>query len=66
MYTLIKSIGIKQFLFYEMPALGISWFIAERLYKFGSFTLESVAFLGTWLLMSFISSKIEKLFSSNT
>jgi len=41
--------------------LGTSLITAELLFKFGSFTLETLAFLGTWYLLfkttDYISSK---------
>ena len=48
MYTLIKMMPIRQFLLEQVPALGASLVIAERFYKFHSFTLECIAFLATW------------------
>jgi hypothetical protein len=48
MYTLIRSIPLKELLSRQAPALGISWLIAEVFYKFHSFTLECAAFLATW------------------
>ena len=51
MYTLIKRIGWKSLLAVEGPALLAAWLMAEAFFKFGSFTLETVAFLGTWYLL---------------
>jgi hypothetical protein len=34
----------------QLPVMGVSLVIAELFYKFGSFTLECLAFLGTWYL----------------
>ena len=48
MYTLIRSIPLRQLLLEQAPALGASLVIAELFYKFHSFTLECVAFLATW------------------
>lgn len=48
MYTLIRSISIRQFLLEQAPTIGVSLFIAELFYKFHSFTLECVAFFATW------------------
>jgi hypothetical protein len=50
MYTLVNKLRINMFLLTEMPSLGISWIIAELLYKFGSFIMEQGAFLATWHL----------------
>jgi hypothetical protein len=48
MYTLVNRLGLKTFLSYETPAFLLSWILAEVFYKFGSFTLETGAFLITW------------------
>jgi hypothetical protein len=51
MYTLIKKIGWKSLLGVEAPSLLAAWLIAEAFFKFGSFTLETASFLGTWYLL---------------
>jgi hypothetical protein len=58
MYTLFHKLGSKAFLARESPALLVSWIIAELFYKFGSFTLETGAFLVTWYLTGLISDKL--------
>ena len=58
MYTLLHKMGSKAFLARESPALLVSWIIAELFYKFGSFTLETGAFLVTWYLTGIISYKM--------
>ena len=50
MYELVKEMGLLTFVTREAVPLGIS--IAERFYKFHSFTLEALAFLATWSLIS--------------
>lgn len=50
MYTLIKMMPIRQFLLEQLPAIGVSFIIAEHFYKFHSFTLECIAFLATWFV----------------
>ena len=40
MYTLIRSIPLRQLLLEQVPALGLSFITAELFYKFHSFTLE--------------------------
>ncbi len=47
MYTLIRLSPLRQVLLRQVPALGASLFVAELFYKFHSFSLECVAFLGT-------------------
>ena len=58
MYTLFHKLGSKAFLARESPALLISWILAECFYKFGSFTLETGAFLVTWYLTGWIGYKL--------
>jgi hypothetical protein len=47
MYTLIRSVSLRYTLVEQLPALMGAMFIAEAFYKFHSFTLECLAFLGT-------------------
>jgi hypothetical protein len=54
----MKYQGVKKFLVYEMPALGISLLVAETMYKFGSFLLECSAFLVTWYVSSYLFNKL--------
>ncbi|MCP5113607.1 MAG: hypothetical protein GY953_22470 [bacterium] len=48
MYTLTRTLSAKRFLMEQIPALGGALIVAEIFYKFHSFTLECLAFLGTW------------------
>ena len=54
MFTLIKNSTVPQIITKRLPGLAISLIIAEIFYKFHSFTLECVAFLGTWFLVDLI------------
>jgi hypothetical protein len=58
MFTLLRQVGLRAVLFKESPALIISMVIAEMFYKFHSFTLECLAFLGTWYGASFVLSAL--------
>jgi hypothetical protein len=49
-YALIHSIRLRQLILEQLPALAASLIIAEQFYRFGSFTLECLAFLTTWYL----------------
>lgn len=51
MYTLIRSMPLRNLLMEQAPALVGSLLIAEVFYKFHSFLLEAVAFLATWYLV---------------
>ena len=50
MYTLVRSMPLKQLLIEQLPALIVAFIIAELFYKFHSFTLEALAFLATWFV----------------
>lgn len=52
MYTLLHHVRSKEGLLVEAPALLLALAAAESFYKFHSFTLECVCFLGTWLAFS--------------
>lgn len=52
MFSLLKSVPIRQWLFYEVPSLAGAIVIAEICYKFHSFTLEVICFLATWCVLS--------------
>jgi hypothetical protein len=57
MYALTRT-GMRQLLLTEAPSLASSLVIAELFYKFRSFTLECIAFLATWYLLSAVLSRI--------
>jgi hypothetical protein len=46
----------------QVPALGLSFIIAELFYKFHSFTLECMAFLGTWYVIDAAIKHLAGLF----
>jgi hypothetical protein len=60
MFTLINKLGFKSMLKQEGPAFLLAWISAEAFYKFGSFTLESGAFLLTWYLMGLVTYRLIK------
>ena len=66
MYTLIRSIPVRQLLLEQVPALGLSFIIAELLYKFHSFTLECLAFLGTWYVIDVAITSLSGLLVKDT
>ena len=51
MFTLIRSIPVRQLLLEQVPAFTVPFVIAELFYKFHSFTLECMAFLLTWYVL---------------
>lgn len=60
MFTLFKSLDKKKLLEIELPAIFISMITAEHFYKFGSFTLECIGFLCTWVTVGFIINTIKQ------
>lgn len=60
MFTFIQSLPLRQLLLAQAPILILSLLIAELFYKFGSFTLECIAFLATWYVLDLAASFIGK------
>ena len=58
MYELVKHIGFVGFLTREAAPLVVSLAIAELFFKFHSFTLEALAFLATWYLISGVTGAL--------
>lgn len=54
MYQMMKSLGVKAAVRQELPAGLVAFLIAEFFYKFHSFALETLAFLATWWLLSWV------------
>ena len=51
MFTLLRTLPIRQLLLEQLPAIVLSFVVAELFYKFHSFTLECLAFLATWFVI---------------
>lgn len=62
MYTLYRLLSTRGFLLTQLPTLGGSLLIAEMFYKFGSFSLEVVAFLATWFVLDAIYRALMNVF----
>jgi hypothetical protein len=56
-----EELRIRDFFCRQMPALAISFVIAELFYKFHSFTLECGAFLATWFALDAIIQGVATL-----
>jgi hypothetical protein len=56
MFSLLKDLGIQVALRQEAVPFVIAFVVAEFFYKFHSFTLECLAFLATWCLLSYLQS----------
>jgi hypothetical protein len=51
MYTLVRSLPLRQLLLEQAIPFTASFLIADRFYKFHSFALETLAFLATWFVL---------------
>ena len=58
MFSLIRDLGIGVALKQEALPFLVAFLIAEFLFKFKSFTLECLAFLATWFVLSFLQSLV--------
>ncbi|CAB5080365.1 hypothetical protein D3OALGA1CA_163 [Olavius algarvensis associated proteobacterium Delta 3] len=56
MYSLIRSIPLRELLIEQLPAFGTSLLITELFFKFHSFTLECIAFLAMWYVFDAAST----------
>ena len=54
MFTLIRELSTRRLVTEQLPALAGAFLSAELFYKFGSFALELLAFLATWLVIDAI------------
>lgn len=66
MFSLFRSLSVKQSLTQQLPALLTSLWIAELFYKFHSFLLECGAFLATWFVLDALTQGVVKLVSSKS
>lgn len=60
MYQLLRSQPIKQVLVAQAIPFIVAFTIAELLYKFKSFALETVAFLVTWFVLDLVFTLVRK------
>jgi len=61
MYTLMSNVGLRKGLISEGPCLLSSMLVAEAFYKFHSFSLEFLAMLATWFVLSYLVSSVRGL-----
>ena len=64
MYHMVRSLGVRAVLQRELPACATAFLIAEFFYKFHSFSLETLAFLATWWVLSCVEKMLIDLLSS--
>lgn len=60
MYALLQSLPFRRIILEQLPALAISFVLAELFYKFHSFTLEGLAFLATWFVVDAAITLVKK------
>jgi hypothetical protein len=60
MYTLMQHVGLRRGVLVEAPSLAVSVVCAELFYKFHSFSLECMAFLATWLAVSYVATQLSE------
>jgi hypothetical protein len=60
MYQLFRAVSLNRLATQEAPAIAGSFVIAELFYKFHSFTLECLAFLATWFVLSWIADRLAR------
>ena len=63
MYALIRHALLHKLLPQQIISGGMAFLVANQFYKFQSFGLECIAFLGTWCLFDYISQLAMKLFA---
>ena len=61
MYTLMSNVSLRKGLISEGPCLLLSMLVAEAFYKFHSFSLEFLAMLATWFVLSYLVSSVRGL-----
>ena len=61
MYTLMSNVSLRKGLISEGPCLLLSMLVAEAFYQFHSFSLEFLAMLATWLVLSYLVSSVRGL-----
>jgi hypothetical protein len=66
MFTLVRSLPFRTLLQEQFPVLIISLTVAELFYKFHSFTLETGAFLLTWLVLDASVQLVKRLVRQGT
>ncbi|WP_187429777.1 hypothetical protein ROLI_015660 [Roseobacter fucihabitans] len=58
MYSLLKALSFKDVLEREFIPFLAALIVAQLYFKWGSFALELVGFIFTWLVLGFVLQKI--------
>ena len=64
MFQLLTSLSSAELFKLQLPVLLAAFSAAELFYKFGSFTLECLAFLATWFVFDAVTSTVRKQIDS--
>jgi hypothetical protein len=51
MFQLLSTLSQRDLLLRQVPSFSVAFLIASLSYRFGSFALESIAFLATWYVL---------------
>jgi hypothetical protein len=54
-YQLFKFLSTQQLAIRQLPVFVISFAVAALFYKFGSFMIECIAFLATWMVLDYLA-----------
>lgn len=65
MYSLLRDTSRRTLILEQAPTMGGSLIIAEVFFKFGSFTLEAIAFLATWIVLDAAVQVVRTLVSDS-
>ncbi|MAE67979.1 MAG: hypothetical protein CMJ18_27310 [Phycisphaeraceae bacterium] len=60
MYTLIRTLPVRELLLGQLPVLAAALVVAELFYKFHSFLLESMAFMLTWYVLDLTVTRLRR------
>lgn len=63
MFQLVRAVGATGLAVRQIPVFGVSFLIASLFYKFGSFALETGAFLATWFVIDTLVEGVRILMS---
>ena len=64
MFALLRNTSARDLLLQQLPAIALSLVVAELFYKLGSFALECLAFLATWLVIDLLFHGLRRLMPS--
>jgi hypothetical protein len=62
MYNLLQGRERVELLWQEVPPFAVAFLIASVFFRFGSFALETLAFVGVWAVLAFVYAKALALF----